>query len=345
VNVARERHEVGRVALTAKQAAVGGVDMNDGLPRVEVGVCVSWQLPADATCAGIARHLFRCAAEGLSLDTELIDDGVTMVSELAANTRHALCESGLAASELWLYLRGRGERRELVCKVFDCYRGWPPRSGPFEPGRAGRRVPADATSGRGLEVVQALSRGRWGCHLTRARLGGWAVRGKAVWFALPAADKANNPNNPAAGRLTRMTASEAMTKLEAGFAARGFRDKAVRSDDPGTDMAVLSVCSGLTVWCRAGLSWLRGPGVSGKHWGYGDLIEVAEQAVQAYETLSETVGTDDLAGATRASALTEPGGKLPVSTQHQIPEAVDVNLSRHHRVRRNGRGKLGHGHA
>jgi hypothetical protein len=329
----------------AEQAVAGGIDMNDGLPRVEVGVCVSWPLPTDATCAGIARHLFRRAAEGLSLDTELIADGVTMVSELAANTRHARCESGLAAPELWLYLRGRGERRELVCKVFDCYRGWPPRSSSFGPGRVGRRVPVDATSGRGLEVVHALSHGRWGCHLTRARLGGWRVRGKAVWFALPAVDKADNSNNLAAARFARMTASEAMTELEAEFAARGLGGKAVRTDDPGIDMAVLSVCSGLTVWCRAGLSWLRGPWGSGQRWGYSDLIEVAEQAVQAYEALTETVGTDDLAGAARTSALTEPGGEFPVGTQHQVPEAAGVDLSRHHRVRRNGRGKFGHGHA
>ena len=312
--------------------------MNDGLPRVEVGVCVSRPLPANATCASNARHVFRRAAEGLSLDTGLIDDGATMVSELAANTLHARCEGGLAMPELWLYLRGRGERRELVCKVFDCYRGWP-RSSPFEPGRAGRRVPIDATSGRGLEVVHALSGGRWGCHLTRARLG-WDVRGKAVWFALPAADKADNPNDLAAGRLARMTASEAMTELEAGFAARGLGRKVARADDTGADMAVLSMCSGLTVWCRAGLSWLCALGVSGQPWGYTDLVEVAEQAVQAYET----VGTDDLAGATRTSALMEPG-KLPVDTQHQAPEAAGVNLSSHHRVRRNGGGKLGHGHA
>jgi hypothetical protein len=320
--------------------------MNDGLPRVEVGVCVSWPLPADATCAGIARRLFRRAAEGLALDTELIDDGVTMVSELAANTRHARCESGLAAPELWLYLRGRGERRELVCKVFDCYRGWP-RSSLFGPGssRAGHRAPVDATSGRGLEVVHALSGGRWGYHLTRARLGGWDVRGKVVWFALPAADKANNPGNPAAGRLARMTASEAMTELEAGFAARGFGGKVARADDTDADMAVLSICSGLTVWCRSGLAWLRAPGVSGRNWGYGDLVEVAELAVQAYETLSETAGTGGLASATRTGPLPDPGGEFSVGTQHQVPEAAGVNLGRHHRVRRNGRGKLGHGHA
>jgi hypothetical protein len=289
--------------------------MVDGLRRVEVGVCVSWPLPADATCAGIARCVFRRAAEGLSLDTEIMDDGVTMVSELATNTKHARCEPhSLATPELWLYLRGRGERRELVCKVFDCYRGWlraDSLPGPLGPGsgRVGRRVPVSATSGRGLEVVHALSGGRWGYHLTRARLGGWEVRGKAVWFALPAVKNADDADNPAACWPVPMTASEAMTELEAGFAARGFGGKIVRADDPGADMAVLSICSGLTVWCRTGRAWLRapgasgGPGASGQHWGYGDLIEVTEQAVRAYETLSERVGTANLASATRTGAL------------------------------------------
>ena len=43
-----------------------------------------------------------------------------------------------------------------------------------------------AVAGRGLQIVHELSRGRWGHHPTRARLGGWGVRGKAVWFAVPA---------------------------------------------------------------------------------------------------------------------------------------------------------------
>jgi hypothetical protein len=32
--------------------------------------------------------------------------------------------------ELWIYLRGLGVRRELVCKVFDCSRGWRHGSAP-----------------------------------------------------------------------------------------------------------------------------------------------------------------------------------------------------------------------
>ena len=230
--------------------------MDDGWRKVEAGACGAWPLPADATCAGVARRLFRRTASALALDMEAIDDGETIVSELAANTLHVKCgvhsngtcsmgragahdgahdgpphvgggaprsggaprkggpgyrgtDAGGAAAaasetaasgsaweaddaadigppgspELWLYLRGSGEQCELVCKVFDAYPGWAHGDAP---GHGGRQAASDAMSGRGLEVVHELSSGRWGYHLTRSRLGGWNVRGKAVWFTTPA---------------------------------------------------------------------------------------------------------------------------------------------------------------
>jgi hypothetical protein len=47
---------------------------------------------------------------------------------------------------------------------------------------------------------------------------------------------------------------------------------------------VLSVCRDLTVWCRVGCAWLRAPGLDSQAWGYGDLVEVEEQVVEAHET-------------------------------------------------------------
>ena len=120
------------------------------------------------------------------------------------------------SSELWLYLRGSGEQRELVCKVFDAYPGWV-RGG--APGLGGRRAPADSMSGRGLEVVHEMSHGRWGYHLTRARLGGWSLRGKAVWFATPAPQAL-------AGSSARSVASPLLVS-RAGRAGPG------RAADPG----------------------------------------------------------------------------------------------------------------
>lgn len=274
--------------------------MEDGLRMVEVGVCSAWPLPGDPTCAGVARRVFRRAAAGLALQPAAVDDGVTMVSELAANTLHVQRDHQepprtygaygpyRPAPELWLYLRGGGPRRELVCKVFDCYPGWLHGN---VPGRGAFRAPSDAMSGRGLEVVHELSRGHWGHHLTRSRLAGWEVRGKAVWFALPASAPQGpvavaGPAGTAPARTAPATAAEAMTELQDGLAARGFAGMMVRADDQHADMAVLSVCSGVTVWCRAGVTWLRAPGLTGLRWSYSDLVEVAEQTVQACETLA-----------------------------------------------------------
>jgi hypothetical protein len=259
----------------------------------------------------VARRWFRRIASALALDAEAVDDGETMVSELAANTLHAQCGRNderdrhdqssardiSGTSELWLYLRGSGEQRELVCKVFDAYPGWV-RGG--APDQGGRRAPADSMSGRGLEVVHEMSHGRWGYHLSRARLGGRSLRGKAVWFATPASLPQAEPAAaspllvPQGGRGEQggagpdgppIPATVAMTRLEAELAARGFGETMVRADESAKDTAVLSVCGELTVWCRAGLAWLRAPGLDGQAWGYADLVEVAEQAVEAHETL------------------------------------------------------------
>src|SRR5215469_7590464 len=65
--------------------------MDDGWRKIEAGACSAWLLPADATCAGVARQLFRRTSSALALDKEAIDDGAAIVSELAANTLHARC--------------------------------------------------------------------------------------------------------------------------------------------------------------------------------------------------------------------------------------------------------------
>jgi hypothetical protein len=272
--------------------------MNDGLWMVQTRACGAWVLPGDPTCAGIARRLFRRVASELALDGETADDGVTMVSELAANTLHAnQCQHLPVNSELWLYLRGTGQRTELVCKVFDTLAGWAHGN---VPGRAGCRAPADAMSGRGLEVVHELANGHWGHHLTRSRLSGTGIRGKAVWFALPV----QVPVDARVGGKPPATAGDAMTELEKDLSTRGFGGRLVRADDHAADMAVLSIASGLTVWCRSAAAWLRAPGVPAKHWSYSDLVEVGEQAVQAHETNIATADSFQLAEASRTGSLT-----------------------------------------
>jgi hypothetical protein len=319
--------------------------MDDGLRMVQTRTCGAWVLPGDPTCAGVARRLFRRVASALSLDTEGIDDGVTMVSELAANTLHANQRQPLPVNpELWLYLRGTGREAELVCKVFDTLPGWVRGN---MPGRTVCRAPADAMSGRGLEVVHELSNGYWGHHLTRSRLSGTGIRGKAVWFALPvpAADAMSGKRHP-------ITAGDAMTELEQDLSTRGFSGRLVRADDHAADMAVLSIASGLTVWCRSAAAWLRAPGVAAQQWSYCDLVEVGEQAVQAHEMIVATADSSfPLADATRTGALADaladlcPGDrKRPVGTEHGRPEALGVDRGGHLGVVVGRAREVGHGH-
>lgn len=288
-------HTTQKLRITDCDSQVGGgsdVDMDDWLRMVEAGACGAWSLPGDATCAGLARRVFRQVAVALSLDPEVADDGVMMVSELAANTLHAQREQRAAPPELWIYLRGAGPRRELVCKVFDAFRGWVRGTAP---GHDPHRAAPDATSGRGLAVVHELSQGRWGYHQTRARLAGWDVGGKAVWFSVPA--------TTAAVRPAWMPASAAATEIEKELAARGFDGKLVRAGDSATDLALLSMCDVLTVCCRRGTAWLHAPGFISDQWGYCDLVEVAEQAVEAYEALAGGSETALLADATLPCGL------------------------------------------
>jgi anti-sigma regulatory factor (Ser/Thr protein kinase) len=151
-----------------------------GVCELTSGVCMAWPLPADASCAATARALYRAAAAAVGLGPGLAYDGITMASELAANTLHAAGPGG--RSEFWLYLRDSEDARELVCEVFDPSPAW---SSGLAPSLVPLPVPAAATSGRGLQVVHELSGGRWGHHLTCSRLGRPACDGKVVWFALP----------------------------------------------------------------------------------------------------------------------------------------------------------------
>jgi hypothetical protein len=306
----------------------------NGLRSVHAGSCHAWPLPADATCATVARQVFRDAVSEVGLEPDLLEDCILMASELAANTLHARAVAGTGGGgdrfvsvapdmggepissagpapyppgdaappavappgcpELWLYLRGLGTRRELVCKVFDCYRGWRHGTAP-----SAARVPAQAVTGRGLQIVHELSRGRWGYHPTRARLGGWGVRGKAVWFAVPAplaharlVDATGlhaytlSADVTATSRASeRLSARQAARELEAMLDERGFGGRLVRADQPASDMSVLSVCRGLTVWCRSGVVSLTSPEGDRERWSYADMVEAAEQTVRRYEEL------------------------------------------------------------
>jgi hypothetical protein len=260
---------------------------------VRAGGCFARPLPLDPTCAGAARSLFREAVAGLGLPGDLVHDGVTMASELAANTLHAQGNVEFSGSsqrpvsgfpEFWLYIRGSGARCEVVCRVFDSQPGWKTGGLPDVKIRT-----AEGVNGRGLQVVDGLSAGEWGAHLTRGRLGSWKVSGKAVWFALrvpPTLDVARH-------RRPALSPWRAVSELEAMLGSRGLGGRLVRADEPGAAVSVLSVSRDLTVWCHSGIASWRSSDGSYHRQAMTDLVDVAEQIVWAHEELraAETAGT------------------------------------------------------
>jgi hypothetical protein len=260
---------------------------------VRAGGCFARPLPLDPTCAGAARSLFREAVAGLGLPGDLVHDGVTMASELAANTLHAQGNVEFSGSsqrpvsgfpEFWLYIRGTGARCEVVCRVFDSQPGWKTGGLPDVKIRT-----AEGVNGRGLQVVDGLSAGEWGAHLTRGRLGSWKVSGKAVWFALrvpPTLDVARH-------RRPALSPWRAVSELEAMLGSRGLGGRLVRADEPGAAVSVLSVSRDLTVWCHSGIASWRSSDGSYHRQAMTDLVDVAEQIVWTHEELraAETAGT------------------------------------------------------
>jgi len=246
---------------------------------ISSGGCFVRPLPVDPTCASAARRFFREAVSSLAIPSGLVHDGVTMASELAANTLHAHRDATVPGGrqlpagipEIWLYFRGTGRTRELVCKVFDTERGWTAGS---RPGMSD--APLDSVSGRGLQVVAGLSAGQWGCHLSRSRLGNWKVPGKAVWFSLriPPGVLPDHLGRP------RYSADWLTDELEAMLADRGLSG-IVRADLDA--MSALSVSRHLTVW-RHGeeVSW-RSPSGRYERMDLADLIDAVEQIVCAHE--------------------------------------------------------------
>ena len=281
----------GRIAQAgglAGRAADGGPESALAEASIRHGGCFVRPLPLDGTCAGAARRFFREALAGADVPGDLIHDGVTMASELAANTHERPRQCRVRRSghrpvsgmpEFWLYLRGCGSGREIVCKIFDSEPGWDAG----EPLPVGAAVPAgpDSVRGRGLQMVAGLSAGHWGHHLSRGRIGAWKVPGKAVWFAL------RIPATSDLARSQRLAprGAQAVAELAAALAERGLGAGLVPVTESGGDLAVLSVSRQLTVWCRGEVVWWQEPDGSYDRLPVADLVEAAERIVCAHEDL------------------------------------------------------------
>lgn len=243
-----------------------------GIPwRLENGGCAALPLPADDSIARVARAHVTGLLPALGLCVQDVDDVILMVSELATNVlQHATPGDGQSGAELWVYQRtdGRG-RDELVVKAFDTLRSWRPQApaGPM------------LEHGRGLEIIELLTGGRWGHHPSRSRLRTPAVRGKATWFALPLPRTARRHR-----RTVRMDEPHAAKDLHALLLQRGIDELSLR-DELG--ISLLSGRGDLTVWCEsATFRWCAASGESGKL-PIEDITEVCEQLVRIWECMHD----------------------------------------------------------
>ncbi|WP_310726911.1 ATP-binding protein [Streptomyces sp. N2A] len=128
------------------------------------------------------RIALRCALDQLGFDSEVLEDAVLAVSELATNAlKHA---PGPYEMRLRLTVVG------LTCEVMDADPRIPaipifPAAAPFAPAPENRGGGSDALlkvlseGGRGLHLVHHLTCGAWGFATERSG------RGKVAWMAIP----------------------------------------------------------------------------------------------------------------------------------------------------------------
>jgi hypothetical protein len=324
----------------ARAHSVAGTVVDTRVPKVglaqasvRAGGCFVRALPLDNTCAGAARSFFRESVAGAGLPADLIHDGVTMASELAANTlnAHSNIEYGghghrpvSGIPEFWLYIRNVSNAspcaitgREIVCKIFDSDPGWDAG----EPVPIGAAVPAgpDSIRGRGLQMVAGLSAGRWGHHLSRGRLGVWKVPGKAVWFALRV------PATSDLARSERLAprGSEAIEELASALTDRGLGTGLVPVTEPGGDLAVLSVSHKLTVWCQGQIVWWREPNGDYDRLPVTDLVEATERIVAVHEELVCASQPAREISANGAAAHTDPGPEVVIDDEATEADILD----------------------
>lgn len=254
------------------------------LPDLVLGGCSAWPLPADETCAGVARAYLRAALTAVKVPGELVDDVTLAVSELATNgLRHGVgaaaafpgTPAGRAVLELWAYHRVTPES-QFVFKVFDPNPEWT---------RPARTDGTWGENGRGIAIVDAVS-WNWGWHRTRSRLGPLPVPGKATWFCTPVTWVCEQPPRP------RPLPWEAAVALNRLLIARGLDGTRCQH---GSDRSVVTM-RGLTVWSEPPgvFRWRVRPGSRDAYARrpYADLHDVADEVVCHHERRVAACGDD-----------------------------------------------------
>ena len=200
---------------------------------IRAGGCFVRVLPLDLTCAAAARRFFREGAAGIGLPADLVHDGVTMASELAANTLHAQADVEFSGSkhravsglpEL-LALPARLRRPARACLQGLRFRARLERGRAAGNGqRAGRLRQRPRPSGRRRAVGRPVGLPP---EPGSARCLEGAGQGRLVALRIPPAA------DPALRAAPELEPGRAMDELEAMLADRGLAGGLVRADEPG----------------------------------------------------------------------------------------------------------------
>ena len=86
---------------------------------------------------------------------------------------------------------------------------------------------------------------------------------------------------PGVFQRTRFAPGRAAWALEEMLGERGLEEGHLRAQEPSAGMAVLSVRSGLTVWCQDNLIWWWTQDRLRRERVPTDLVEIAEQVICA----------------------------------------------------------------
>ena len=216
-----------------------------------------WLLNAGPPAASQARELTWEALARLGLETNLIDDAVTITGELAANA----VVHGAPPVELQLHLAST----EITLLVVD--------RGPGMPVWASPR--SESLSGRGLLVVSAYSNGKCGTAAITYRSFA-SLRGKAVWAALPQSPRPLIDLQPAA----------AARLLQRWLARRGLRDVVTQAHG---DVWLVSVAAGSIIWCLPEkLAWRTGR--EEQAYAYSELPDLVDHLCARTGTATQADG-------------------------------------------------------
>jgi anti-sigma regulatory factor (Ser/Thr protein kinase) len=160
-------------------------------PSAVLGLVYRWTAHT-VNPTGEARAVLRRILKDLDLPGDAISDGVLAVSELVANAHEHAC------GPYEVHLRSAAER--YICEIHDgdpllpggLYRGATEAS---DAGPAGGARGLLVERGRGLRIVNELTHGQWGFHVTEHGA-------KAAWIVLAPAftDNAEIRKPPGQGR-------------------------------------------------------------------------------------------------------------------------------------------------